>query len=106
MRTTTFKFGLQDQCCATFKTKKGNDMLFLFMNVPPNKERNPLDSSDHLYEIMNMETGERFVITGSKYDNYVKSGYFHSVRNTNKYKELTDKLINGSRFSFILLCDD
>jgi hypothetical protein len=99
------KFGLQDQCSVTFMTKKGANMLFLFMNIPNNPNRSPYDSSDHVYEIMNMETGEVFLLTGSKYDNLVRSGYFHSINKTNKYMHLTDVLAKKSSLSFILTCD-
>jgi hypothetical protein len=104
-RYTHNKFGLQDQCSVTFKTKKGSDMLFLFMNIPHNPSRSPYDSSEHIYEIMNMETGETFLLNGSKYDNLVKSGYFHSINRTNKYVHLTDELIKKSSLSFIVTCD-
>ena len=104
-RYTHNKFGLQDQCSVTFKTKKGANMLFLFMNIPPDPNRSPYDSSDHIYEIMNMETGELFLLNGSKYDNLVKSGYFHSISKTTKYIHLTDVLTKKSSFPFIITCD-
>jgi hypothetical protein len=53
---------------------------------------------------MNMESGERFVISGGKYDNHVKSGYFHNVLKTEKYAHLQDKLIEGTSLRFIYTC--
>jgi len=63
-----------------------------------------MDCSDFLYEIMNMESGERFVISGSKYDNHVNSGYFHGIMKTEKYVHLQDKLIEGTSLRFIYTC--
>jgi hypothetical protein len=75
------------------------------MNMPHNPDRSPYDSSDHIYEVMNMETGELFLLTGSKYDNLVKSGYFHSINKTTKYIHLMDVLAKKSNLSFILTID-
>lgn len=98
------RLGIDQQCRITFKTKKGNNMLFLFMEIPHNPNRIPMDCSDFLYEIMNMESGERFVISGSKYDNHVNSGYFHGIMKTEKYVHLQNKLIEGTSLRFIYTC--
>jgi hypothetical protein len=105
-RFTQNKLGIQDQCRVTFKTKKGNDMLFLFMEIPHNPKRLGHDSGDHLYEIMNMESGERFVINGSKYDNHVRNGYFHTICRTGAYAHLTNKLLEGTSLKFIYHTDE
>jgi hypothetical protein len=106
MAITKNRLGIEDQCKLIFETKKGNSMLFTFMHIPENQKRPVFDCSDYVYELMNAETGEKHLMTGEKYDNYVKIGYFHSIRQTKRYEDLIDVLAKESMIKVVYIAKD
>lgn len=106
MYITKNRLGIEDQCKLVFETKKGNSMLFTFMHIPENPKRSPYDCSDYVYEIMNMETGEKHLISGESYDKFIASGYFHSPRSTKKYESLIGTLAKESLIQVIFITDN
>lgn len=106
MYITKNRLGIEDQCKLIFETKKGNCMLFTFMFIPENPKRSTFDCRDYVYEIMNMETGEKHLISGESYDNHIRSGYFHNPRSTKRYEALIDTLAKESKLQIIFIIKD
>jgi|688.fasta_scaffold36100_10 hypothetical protein len=102
---TKNRLGIEEQCMVVIDTKKGNSLLFLFLNIPHNPERKPFCTDDYSYELLNMDTFERFVLSGKKYSDLVDSKYFFNIRKTAKYLPMMDDLMVKSNFNFILTCE-
>jgi len=106
MAVTKNRLGIEDQCRLIFETKKGNNMLFTFMYIPENPKRPVFDCSDYIYELMNAETGEKYLMTGEKYDSHVRNGNFHSIKQTKRYEDLIDTLAKESMIKVIYIAKD
>lgn len=107
MTAPKFILTLEDQCRLVFKTTKGNQMLFLFLQSvttdPVTKQDKPrLDRWDDRYEFLNLMTNERHVLTCRQFNEFIDKGKFFDFSKSSKYIEHQYDLAKESSLSIII----
>lgn len=91
-----FTLTLEDQCSMTFKTKKGNHMLFLFL------QRHPADLNKDRYEMLDLMTNKRHIIDCEQFNKQIDAGYFFDFARTKEYVKHQYDLVKETNLGVVV----